>query len=180
MTIPFAYKGEAMLVRWSETPKGRTVTLLLDPLVGDQHPFKFLKCGENGQRMQIAAALIGDDEKPAVPPTKRNGPAPSTVELSRSSQSEFGPHADKAEGQDKPRTPFDNLPKSQQAGIKCGDDEFDAWLRRLDGDVASEDTTTLLYYHLGITSRKDLDNDAAAAERWDRMLTSFEMRSHAR
>lgn len=178
MTIPFAYKGEAMLVRWSETPKGRTVTLLLDPLVGEQHPFKFLKCGENGQRMQIAAALIGDDEKPAEPPTKRNGlPVAAGCD---DRPGNIGPHADQAKMEDKPRTPFDKLPRSQQAGIKCGDDDFDAWLRRLDGDVASEDTTTLLYYHLGITSRKDLDNDAAAAERWDRMLTSFEMRSHAR
>ena len=44
--LPFAYKGEAQLVRWSETPKGRTVTLLLDPFVGEQHPFKALKVVE--------------------------------------------------------------------------------------------------------------------------------------
>jgi hypothetical protein len=164
-----AYAGEAMLLGWGETAtRGRTITLQLDE-EATTHPFKGFKAGMNGQRMKICAVLIDDHEQPQEPDrARRSGPTKVAEK--------------KADGDEvhKERTPFDKLPKSQQAGIKCGDDDFDAWLRRLDGDVASEDTTTLLYYHLGITSRKDLDNDAAAAERWDRMLTSFEMRSHAR
>lgn len=165
MTIPFAYKGEAMLVRWSETPKGRTVTLLLDPLVGDQHPFKFLKCGENGQRMQIAAALIGDDEKPAVPPTRPKVAEKKTVE---------------AEVQ-KERT----YTRSQRAAIMCQDREFSAWLRRLcerhrPGYSFDMDTDAVLKVYLGVASKKELDTDPEAAARFDALRTDYELKDMVR
>lgn len=55
---------EAMLLRWTDSHTGRTVTLQL-PDDGD-HPFKGLKCGPaNGQRLAVSVALIADDETQA-------------------------------------------------------------------------------------------------------------------
>lgn len=175
MTIPFAYKGEAMLVRWSETPKGRTVTLLLDPLVGEQHPFKFLKCGENGQRMQIAAALIGDDETPTVPPTKPKVAEKKTVEAEVH----------------KERTPFDKLPRSQQAALRCCDEEFQVWLagkypeiwdsHYIDGHMLSNGAANAtLKDVLKIASKTELDISDAKADAFDRLMTDYSVRGMVR
>lgn len=52
---------EAMLLRWSDSHIGRTVTLLLPD--DGEHPFRGLKCGPaNGQRLALSVALISDDE----------------------------------------------------------------------------------------------------------------------
>jgi hypothetical protein len=53
---------ESQLLRWSDGPNGRTVTLLL-PADTNEHPFRGLKCGpSNGQRLALSVALIADDE----------------------------------------------------------------------------------------------------------------------
>jgi hypothetical protein len=60
--MPNAAVIEAMLLRWGESPTGRTVTFLL-PEDDGQHPFKGLKSGpSNGQRLALSVALIADDE----------------------------------------------------------------------------------------------------------------------
>lgn len=193
LTLPFAYKGEAMLLRWSETPKGRTVTLLLDPHEGEQHPFKSLKCGENGQRMQIAAVLVGDDDKP-VPPSN-NSTARRATENGSDSPGASGtasqPHADKAEGQDKPRTPFRDMKRSAQAALKCQDEAFQEFVLlplirlghpypfpKMDSDTENADAA--IKYMLGITSKRELDTDEAAGKRWLALLTDFEFRNQVR
>lgn len=53
---------EVMLLRWGESPTGRTVTFLL-PEDDGPHPFKGVKSGpSNGQRLALSVALIADDE----------------------------------------------------------------------------------------------------------------------
>lgn len=53
---------EVMLLRWGESPGGRTVTFLLPDDPGD-HPFKGLKAGRaHGERLAISIARISDDE----------------------------------------------------------------------------------------------------------------------
>lgn len=151
------YAGEAMLLRWSETPKGRTVTLLLDPLVGETHPFKNLKCGENGQRMQLAAVLVGDDENPVPPPNT------STT-----------------------RTPFKDLPRSAQAAIKCQDIQFRVWfcdlLPKCFGGEPDEISACdrELKKLLGITSKRELDTDEIKGQEWDRLLNTYNVRDLVR
>ncbi len=52
---------EAMLLRWSTTPKGQTVTFLLED--SDINPFRSYRSGPaNGDRFMLAAARINDDE----------------------------------------------------------------------------------------------------------------------
>lgn len=174
--IPYAYRGEVQLLRWSETPKGRTVTLLLDPFVGEQHPFKAMKCGENGSRMQIAAVLVGDDDQPAVPPTKPKVAEKKTVEAEVK----------------KERTPFDKIDRSQQAALRIRDEEFQAWLfhthrdtwldKAAKDDPKDADTAdAVLKAILRIGSKCELDfPDSRAADMWDRLMTDYSVRGMVR
>lgn len=53
---------EVMLLRWGESPTGRTVTFLL-PEDDGPHPFKGLKSGPSyGERLALSVARIADDE----------------------------------------------------------------------------------------------------------------------
>lgn len=178
--LPFAYKGEAQLVRWSETPKGRTVTLLLDPFVGESHPFKALKCGENGQRMQLAAVLVGDDDQP-VPP--KNGPVAARPDREVRHETATVAPMRQAEASDKPRT----YTRSQRAAIMCQDETFCEWLDGRYYGLFCETEPPLhptpndrLKQLLGINSKKELDIDPEAAARFDALRTDFELRDLVR
>lgn len=173
MPVKPAYAGEAMLLRWSETPKGRTVTLLLDALEGDQHPFKNLKCGESGQRMQIAAVLVGDDELPVSPPVKK-GPVAQLDEHRNSTTSDAG--SSPVGPTTKERTPFRDLPRSQQAALRCQDQEFIEWINAVDDSSAD----ALLKRKLGIASKKELDIDGPKSAAFDRLLTDYDLRHTVR
>jgi hypothetical protein len=65
---------EAMLLRWSDSPGGKTVTLLLEDDGTGENPFKGLPTGRtNGQRLALAVVLINEaeEQKPLEP--KPNG-----------------------------------------------------------------------------------------------------------
>jgi hypothetical protein len=71
--MDYYWKGEAMLLGWSETStRGRTATFLL-PEDDDHHPFKdcTIKQGKRaGQRFAVVFVQIGEDERPV--PQQRN------------------------------------------------------------------------------------------------------------
>lgn len=174
MTSPVkpAYAGEAMLLRWSDNHRGRTVTLELEPGNGD-HPFKGLKCGENGQRMQICAVLVNESEQPVSPPTKST-PAPRVGSKDEQSQGD--------EAKEKKR--FRELKRSAQAAMMLEKPEFRSWLDREMTRTANErgwekmpgDADTQLKVILCIGSKRDLDLDNDLGERWDKLLASFDYR----
>lgn len=72
---------------------------------------------------------------------------------------------------EKPRRSFDELPRSQQAGLKCSDERFKHWLAAgsSGGDVAEK-----LRDELGVRSRSELDTNAEAAKRWDALLLRYQ------
>lgn len=74
------YADEALLLRWGDSStNGRTVTLQLHE-ASEQHPFRGLPSGKNGQRVMIAVTLIGDDEQPASPEdARRETPADKAI-----------------------------------------------------------------------------------------------------
>lgn len=74
------YADEALLLRWGDSSaNGRTVTLQLHE-TSEQHPFRGLPSGKNGQRVMIAVTLIGDDEQPAAPEdARRETPADKAI-----------------------------------------------------------------------------------------------------
>lgn len=143
---------------------------------------KMLGVGDPGESQWFAlaklagrqpAALIGDDEQPAVPPTKPKVAEKKTVE---------------AEVQ-KERTPFDKLPRSQQAAMKLQDEEFRSWLFRDDhfarGRIESaedqyEEATAFFKDRLKIASRKELDSDPVKSSAWDRIMTDYSVRGMVR
>lgn len=95
------------------------------------------------------------------------------------------PHADKAEGQDKPRT----YTRSQRAAIMCQDPAFQSWI--IGRDVGTNSVVSTLGDDrtaadfaiksvLGITSKRELDTDPEAAARFDAIRTDFELRDLVR
>lgn len=168
--IPYAYQGEALLLRWSESANGRTLTLQLDPHVGDQHPFKSLKCGPNGQRMQIVAVLVADDEKPI-----------STEDAAKTSAKKVGSSGQGATAA-KSKEHAGKKSRTRMAGIKINEQSFQDWIG-VHPQVAAENrrdhADTLLKEKLGIHSKKELDVPGApAAEAFDRLMTDFDTRSY--
>jgi len=156
-----AYLGEAMLVRWSDNHRGRTVTFELDMEPGE-NPFRGYKCGENGQRVKLVAVLVGDDEEPIS--AKKVGSSGQGATAAKSKE-----HAGK-----KSRT--------RMAGIKINEQSFQDWIG-VHPQVAAENrrdhADTLLKEKLGIHSKKELDVPGApAAEAFDRLMTDFDTRSY--
>lgn len=105
----------------------------------------------------------------------------------------IGTHAEPAKDQDKPRTPFKDLPRSQQAAIKCQDPEFQKWVYstiiapRVVGepiaffdDEPAEWTNQTIKSYLGIKSKTELDQEGPKALAFDRLITDFDLRNTVR
>lgn len=66
---------------------------------------------------------------------------------------------------------------SAEAAIKCGEPAFKAWLEEAHGlerPLTDDRCAQKLRSLLGVTSRAELNNDAAAAERWRRLRDEFQ------
>ncbi len=98
---------------------------------------------------------------------------------------------ERSEPEAKPRTPFRELPRSQQAALRCGDDEFQLWIatkyhaawdshyyggQHTRTGLEAADLT--LKEVLAIKSKRELDTDHTAAARWDALLTDFDTRGY--
>jgi hypothetical protein len=87
---------------------------------------------------------------------------------------------------DKPKIPFRDMPRSQQAGILLGKPEFQAWFgdfyKRFHGlTSAPNDLDTALKDYLGIfKSKSELDFDEGQQPKWDALLTDYEVRGLTR
>lgn len=91
------------------------------------------------------------------------------------------PHAESAEGQDKPRTSFRDMKRAAQAALKLQDETFMAWLvdTYWTGKEEIGDYDGLLKRALGIASKTELDSNPYKGKLWDEMLASFDYRAHA-
>lgn len=144
--MPDARVIEAMLLRWGETcASGRTVTFLL-PEEGGVHPFKGLKYGPvNGQRVALSVALIAEDETTT-------------------------PAMEKKE-----KRSFDELPRSQQAGILCNEGRFQRYLGFAPGTKGVAYSSAAHVRHVcGVKSRAELDTSPTAAGLWDDVVGHYE------
>lgn len=104
-------------------------------------------------------------------------PRAGSIPASRSPAPELSePVADKA------RTPFRELPRSQQAALKSRDQDFETWLieRYWRGQTEPHDVDALLKDTLAVSSKRTLDLDHTAAARWDALLTDFDNRGYVR
>lgn len=153
---------EAMLLRWSESHNGRTVTLQL-PADGE-HPFRGLPCGPtNGARLAIAIARIADDETTT--------PVEPDIEASRPADGQSG------EGHEMPK----GGRRAREAGIACGEGAFSKYLdHTLDVGVCYNADTTVdprqsIYAICGVKSRADLDHNDEAGRIWDELYSGYIM-----
>jgi len=153
------YQGEVMLLGWSENNRdGMTVRLALDGTdEGDAHPFRGLGTGKHGQRF-MAVLVPVNDEGEAI--------AEQPIE--------------------KPRTPWRQKTRAQQAGIRCGEERFQRWLNRRYSPLAR----TLVADHgpyekadalardiicgvCGVPSRRTLDADDPGGVKWDALDAQY-------
>lgn len=160
-----AYADECQMLSWSESDKGMRVTFMLSPLAAHTHPFKQFK---HGTRFMMAATLIGSDE---TPEPVREPAVPAQQPTKRH---------------------FKDLPRSQQAAIKCQDKDFQEWLgftqlsaklQFPDQDlqkVCADHANGWLKMELQIQSKRDLDTDPEAASRFDSLLTDYDTRAYTR
>lgn len=80
---------------------------------------------------------------------------------------------DEAVEDKKPKRSFHDIPRSQQAGILCGDLQFQEWFLGTDygyalGTEEAEKTTAMVLRHRGkVESRSEFDTSDAAAAWWD-------------
>lgn len=160
------YKGEAVMMFWSDDPTGMTVKFLLDDGpdgVTGRHPFDGIPYGsKEGEKLQGACWAVSDDEKIQHPKQIRR------------------------------KTPFYALPETKQANILCRDPRFISFLkdneaRLLDGEISDTDVfadgpgfaADVVRKHLGIESRSELGDGNMSAERarmkWARLLDAYEI-----
>ena len=121
---------------------------------GHVHPFKGIGTGKKGQRYMAVIVPIEHEESVSV----GESPTPPSADSA-------GEHADK------PRKKFDEMLLSQQCAIRCNEPAFQNWLVT----ETTEGAADILKVRLGIQSRRKLDTDPAAAERWKQLETQFLM-----
>jgi hypothetical protein len=125
----------------------RKVSFLL-PNDGGDHPFR----GLIGQRIGLVCVKLGEAEH--EPPPKAHEP-------------------------EKERKRFDEKPLAQQAGIRCNDVPFRTFLEHWIGvriphmEKMADESAWAVCRICGVTSRKELDTDDKAAERWHRLNEDF-------
>lgn len=85
---------------------------------------------------------------------------------------------------DKPRTPFRDMPRSQQAALKLEDEDFRRWVgphRTMTSESAWKRVCDdMLKAKLEIDSKRELDSDPIKGTKWDALLTDFDNRQHIR
>lgn len=156
---------EAMLLRWGESPAGRTVTFLL-PDDGAQHPFKGLKTGPSyGQRVALSVALISDDETQTPAP----GPKPPLGFRYGHVVEQTGTVAP---AKPKDRKRWSELPLSQQAAIRCNDPDFQTYLVERfggDGEVPAE----CVREYCAVKSRKNISLGDVSGKLWSELDADY-------
>lgn len=155
------YKGEAMLLRWSDnSTNGRTVTFTIEdgPDATKEHPFKGLSTGKGGQRFAIVAVPLGEAEHPAF----EQPISPSAQECIAQGITYPQPKPER------PKQSWGDMKRSQQAGILAADERFQRWLGVRDEDDAAD----YIRSECGLESRRQLDN-GMGGKRFDEIVAQF-------
>ena len=71
--------------------------------------------------------------------------------------------------QSKEKRKFEDMPRSQQAGMLCQESAFQEWL----GVDGSDAAATQVRIHCGVKSRIELDSFACSAKPWDKLVADY-------
>lgn len=160
---------EAKLHAFRRTQEGVVVSYVVHP----NDVSAALATAPLGTRYMVAFAEIGDDGKPVTSsphPPPVNG-EPGEAKLAKA------PANDGIAGSASDRRPFETLPLSQQAAIRCSDKDFIAFLDSHDPSLPEDfDPADIVRAWCGVTSRSELNNEAATAEReaWRNLEALFQ------
>jgi hypothetical protein len=176
------FAGEAMLLSWGDTSaRGKTVTFLLhEDECGKTHPFRELGTGRHGQRFNLIAQPIGDDEQPIGSPGAPGGSAQgqsSTMNEGSLRTAEglpVAPHAmkgDPAPGETRTYT------LANRIGMRCREPAFQAWVAMREGaEPSAFDATATANYvrcYCGVESRAFIAPGTGAAALWSVLEGAF-------
>ena len=120
-----------------------------------------------GTRYMVAFEQLGDDDKPIGPVAKK---------LDRTGQSgNVGSPPTGAEPI-KPRSSFNELKLSQQAGIRCGDAQFAIFLMDIYPATAAKyhDAANVVRDVCGVKSRAEFDTEQLAAINWRMVEAAYQ------
>lgn len=73
----------------------------------------------------------------------------------------------------RPVTSWSDLPRSQQAGIRCSERPFREWWASSDPRLPGHDVVQFVYQACGVTSRSELDLNETAGKKWDALDLEF-------
>lgn len=165
---------QADFTSYRPVPSRKVLILSFEvPLESQEHTFKVLGYPTPGESTWVAIARL------ALTTAKAEGAtAPNT-------------NTQAPERSEPEKRHFRDMPRSQQAGIKCQDRDFFGWLtyhEKFQDAVQACDTSAsnaevadmTLKLALGITSKKELDAPGPAQDEWLKMLASFDNRAYTR
>lgn len=160
MPIKFAAKK----IGWSQNDKGYVLRLLVSPdddwekvsLAPLGTPFGVVMVTIDQETGLNNEASPGADSPPRTPDAGK-----LSVESGKA---------------DKPRKPFHEMSRAQQAGVLCNDLAFQLWLSNRVRDDINEtaDAAQFVRQLCGVTSRSELSEDRAAGKKWDQLVTDFQ------
>ena len=137
MTAHFEAKKHA----YRQTQDGIVVSFVVHP----NDMTAELATASLGTRYIVAFSEIGEDGKPIAPPK---------------------PAAAKAPADHKDRKPFNTLPLSQQAALRCNDPRFEDFLAFVYPQLKASDAAAQVRMLCNVGSRSQLDKDETAAHTW--------------
>lgn len=78
---------------------------------------------------------------------------------------------------EKPKRSWGDMPRSQQAGMKCADLDFRRYLAgRFNCAIGDEKwAAALVSDFCGVTSRSDIDKQQHTADLWDRLYSDYQL-----
>lgn len=127
-----------------------------------------LQTSHIGSRWMAALVQIGDDERP-IPPTEKEKSTPATNDPATSR-----PVSDKPRAGTK--RDWNDLQPQQQAGMRCGEPSFVAFLKECRPDDWAEATDAAECVRLicGVHSRVELGTKQAARVIWHQLDTQYQ------
>jgi hypothetical protein len=139
-----------------------------------------LNCLAIGARVMIGWQEIGDDEKPAG--RAANGSAAKGNDRAVEARDETAHRSGSGSSPERPapkpdRRKFHDLPLAQQAALRCGDSDFQAFLTNKHRIVVTSDeyAAQIVRTDLGVQSRSELGKGNHDADnKWRRLETEFQ------
>jgi len=144
-----AFKGEMMLLNWSETKQGRNVVFLLDE-ESDIHPFKKFttKKGKRaGQRFMAVLVELNDDDTPIVQEQEKPKGGPLSKSAALLCQNE-----------------------KFQSFLS---DEYPGMWDRFESDTSEEKSTYVIKSVCGVSSRAELDHVDGASKKFHALMREY-------